>query len=206
MRRSIYTTSEDIKIIAYDDEPGIIDSLGVVLKREGYSYDGVTDYESLITRLKKENFDILILDYLLDGKFNGDKIVANLREFSNIYILLLTGHKDLAPPLETLRTLEIQDYCEKGSEFNEVIFKLEVAKKYIKFFRKFAIPEFASIIEFLRKQEGYSQEDFGKKVGLSRNTISDIEKGKYYPRADFVIKMSRVLKVSADYLLGTFIH
>jgi ActR/RegA family two-component response regulator len=40
---------------------------------------------------------------------NGDKVVAKNREFNQeLYILLLTGYKDMAPPLETIRALEIQ--------------------------------------------------------------------------------------------------
>ena len=45
---------------------------------------------------------------------HGDKVVEEIRKFDKeLYILLLTGHKDLAPPLETIRRLDIQGYCEK---------------------------------------------------------------------------------------------
>lgn len=45
---------------------------------------------------------------------HGDQVVEEIRKFDKeLYILLLTGHKDLAPPLETIRMLDIQGYCEK---------------------------------------------------------------------------------------------
>jgi len=36
-------------------------------------------------------------------------------------------------------------------------------------------------IEEIRKQKGIKQEDFAKKMGVSRQTISSLETGKYNP-------------------------
>ena len=45
---------------------------------------------------------------------HGDEVVRCIRQFNtDLYILLLTGHKDLAPPLDTVKALDIQGYCEK---------------------------------------------------------------------------------------------
>ncbi len=36
-------------------------------------------------------------------------------------------------------------------------------------------------IEEIRKEKGITQEDFAKKMGVSRQTISSLETGKYNP-------------------------
>ena len=55
----------------------------------------------------------MILDFIMTP-IHGDQVVEEIRKFNkDLYILLLTGHKDLAPPLETIRRLDIQGYCEK---------------------------------------------------------------------------------------------
>ena len=50
------------KIIAVDDEMGIIDSLSVFLKRSGYQLTGVTDPYEAIERVRNEHFDLMLLD------------------------------------------------------------------------------------------------------------------------------------------------
>ncbi len=131
MRRSTNHVSLDYKILIVDDEPGIVDSLSVVLKRSGYHYTGLTDPLEAIERVRTEKFDLLILDFLM-YPIHGDKVVEKIREFnSDLYILLLTGHKDLAPPLETIKALDIQGYCEKGDRFDQLLLLVESGIKSI---------------------------------------------------------------------------
>jgi putative nucleotidyltransferase with HDIG domain len=131
MRRKRTEPISPYKIIVLDDEIGIIDSLSVVLKRNGYDVVGVTSPMDAIEMIRTEKFDLLILDFLMQP-INGDKVVAKIREFNaELYILLLTGHKDMAPPLETIRALDIQGYCEKSDKFDQLILLVESAIKSI---------------------------------------------------------------------------
>jgi putative nucleotidyltransferase with HDIG domain len=119
------------KIIAVDDESGIIDSLSVFLKRSGYQLTGITNPLEAIERVKNEHFDLMLLDFIMTP-IHGDKVVEEIRKFNNdLYILLLTGHKDLAPPLETIRKLSIQGYCEKSDKFDQLLLLIESAIKSI---------------------------------------------------------------------------
>ena len=132
MRKNItQNNSSEYKIIVVDDEIGIIDSLSIFLKRSGYSYTGVTNPVEAIELIKKEHFDMLILDFLMTP-IHGDKVVEEIRKFNkDLYILLLTGHKDLAPPLETIKKLEIQGYCEKSDKFDQLLLLIESGIKSI---------------------------------------------------------------------------
>lgn len=131
MRRKSVNVSEGYKILIVDDEIGIIDSLSVVLGRNGYRCEGITNPIEAIEKLRNEHYDILILDFLMQP-IHGDKAVERIREFnSELYILLLTGHKDLAPPLETIKRLEIQGYCEKSDRFDQLLLLVESGIKSI---------------------------------------------------------------------------
>lgn len=119
------------KIIAVDDEEGIVDSLSIFLKRSGYDFTGVTDPMEAIEKVKNEHFDLMILDFIMTP-IHGDKVVEEIRKFNKeLYILLLTGHKDLAPPLETIRKLDIQGYCEKSDKFDQLLLLIESGIKSI---------------------------------------------------------------------------
>lgn len=123
--------SKKYKIIAVDDEEGIIDSLSVFLEKSGYSLVGVTNPVEAIERIRKEHFDLMLLDFIMTP-FHGDQVVEEIRKFNKeLYILLLTGHKDIAPPLETIKRLEIQGYCEKSDKFDQLLLLIESAIKSI---------------------------------------------------------------------------
>ncbi|MFO7635709.1 MAG: HD domain-containing response regulator [Clostridia bacterium] len=125
------TQNRDYRIIIVDDDQGIIDSLSSVLIRQGYMVTGILNPLEAIEIVKAEHFDLIILDYLM-SPIHGDKVVEEIREFNKeIYILMLTGHKDLAPPLETIKKLAIQGYCEKSDRFDQIILLVESGVKSI---------------------------------------------------------------------------
>lgn len=131
MRRTSNRVNLEYNILIVDDEQGIIDSLSVVFKRSGYQFTGVTDPLEAIEKIRNEKYDLLILDFLM-YPIHGDKVVERIREFNReLYILLLTGHKDLAPPLETIKALDIQGYCEKGDRFDQLLLLVESGIKSI---------------------------------------------------------------------------
>ncbi|MFR2571182.1 MAG: HD domain-containing phosphohydrolase [Clostridia bacterium] len=124
------------RIIAVDDEEGIVDSLSIFLKRSGYDFTGVTDPREAIRLVQEEHFDLMILDFIMTP-FHGDQVVEEIRKFNkDLYILLLTGHKDLAPPLDTIRRLDIQGYCEKSDKFDQLLLLIESGIKSIKQMRQ----------------------------------------------------------------------
>ncbi|NLY76303.1 MAG: DUF3369 domain-containing protein [Firmicutes bacterium] len=131
MRRRAAALSSEYRILLVDDEPGVIKSLEVLLKHLGYYFKGVTDPLKAIEMVRNERYDMIVLDYIMQP-LHGDKVVEKIREFNeDIYILLLTGHKDLAPPLETIKKLAIQGYCEKSDKFDQLILLIESGIKSI---------------------------------------------------------------------------
>ena len=132
MRKNIQTkVSNGIKVLIVDDEIGIIDSLSIFLKKFGYDFTGVTNPLEAIEKVRNEKFDLMILDFIMTP-IHGDKVVEEIRKFNKeLYILLLTGHKDLAPPLETIRRLDIQGYCEKSDKFDQLLLLIESGVKAI---------------------------------------------------------------------------
>lgn len=128
---NVNNSNSNYKIIAVDDEEGIVDSLSIFLKRSGYNFIGVTDPLEAIERVKSEHFDLMILDFIMTP-IHGDQVVEEIRKFNkDLYILLLTGHKDLAPPLETIKRLDIQGYCEKSDKFDQLLLLIESGIKSI---------------------------------------------------------------------------
>lgn len=59
-----------------------------------------------------------------------------------------------------------------------------------------------SIIKELRREKGMSQTELAELLFTSQDTISLWERGKSLPDIAAVLKLTKIFKVSSDYLLG----
>ena len=57
-------------------------------------------------------------------------------------------------------------------------------------------------IEKLRKENGFSQVELAKRLGLSRSAVNAWEMGISKPHIDHVIAMAGIFHVTTDFLLG----
>lgn len=167
MRKNMITAeSNSYKIIVVDDEQGIVDSLSIFLKRSGYDFTGLTNPLEAIERVRNEHFDMMILDFMMDP-IHGDEVVEEIRKFNkDLYILLLTGHKDLAPPLETIKRLEIQGYCEKSDKFDQLLLLIESGIKSIE-----QMNTIKTINEQLHDKNEELERAYLDTIGILRQTV-----------------------------------
>ena len=167
MRKNMITAeSNGYKIIVVDDEQGIVDSLSIFLKRSGYDFTGLTNPLEAIERVRNEHFDMMILDFMMDP-IHGDEVVEEIRKFNkDLYILLLTGHKDLAPPLETIKRLEIQGYCEKSDKFDQLLLLIESGIKSIE-----QMNTIKTINEQLHDKNQELERAYLDTIGILRQTV-----------------------------------
>lgn len=61
--------------------------------------------------------------------------------------------------------------------------------------------EIGTRIQNRRKQRGYTQEQLADLMNVSKQMISNLERGNKAIRIDNLINLSRVLDISADYIL-----
>ena len=167
MRKNMITAEPNCyKIIVVDDEQGIVDSLSIFLKRSGYDFTGLTNPLEAIERVRNEHFDMMILDFMMDP-IHGDEVVEEIRKFNkDLYILLLTGHKDLAPPLETIKRLEIQGYCEKSDKFDQLLLLIESGIKSIE-----QMNTIKTINEQLHDKNEELERAYLDTIGILRQTV-----------------------------------
>lgn len=197
MRKFHETQNEqNYKILAVDDEEGIIDSLSIVLNRSGYHFTGITDPAEAIELIKKEHFDLLLLDFLM-SPYHGDQVVEEIRKFNKeLYILLLTGHKDLAPPLETIKKLDIQGYCEKSNKFDQLLLLIESGIKSIK-----QMQEIKRINEELSEAKDKLEKAYLESIETLRYTVEAKDpytKGHSDRVAEFSVLIGKKLGLSEE--------
>ena len=183
------------RILVIDDDINMMDVLSVVLRRYGHFVKTYTEPLSAIEELRKNNYDILIVNYLMTP-VNGDKIVETVREFNKeIYIILMSIHKDLAPSIEVMQKLDIQAYYEKSNRFDNLIMLIQGGIKYIEQINKIKnmnsklehyLVDFAKILlQTVGAKDHYTEEHsrrvtmfadiFSKYLKLSSRQISDLQ-------------------------------
>ena len=62
--------------------------------------------------------------------------------------------------------------------------------------------QFALRLKELRRERHLTQDQFAKKMGVSRSTIGMYEQGKREPEIDFITACAEFFNSSTDYLLG----
>ena len=156
MRKNMITAeSNGYKIIVVDDEQGIVDSLSIFLKRSGYDFTGLTNPLEAIDRVRNEHFDMMILDFMMDP-IHGDEVVEEIRKFN----------KDLAPPIETIKMLEIQGYCEKSDKFDQLLLLIESGIKSIE-----QMNTIKTINEQLHDKNEELERAYLDTIGILRQTV-----------------------------------
>ncbi len=175
MRQFRATAPEQaISILTLDDDPIMTSTLQAFFRKSGYNVDMENDPLAAIERVRGGSYDILLLDFLM-SPICGDQVVERIREFdTDLNIIMLTGHKDMAPPMETLRTLEIQGYYEKSERFDQLALLVEAAVKSVRQLRTIRGYRngLATILDSM--PEYYRTADLGKIAEMALLTADDV--------------------------------
>ena len=62
--------------------------------------------------------------------------------------------------------------------------------------------EFPQRIKDLREKNNFTQTSLAKRLGISRNAVNSWEMGLSFPSVANIIELTRIFKVSSDYLLA----
>ena len=81
------------KVLVVDDERLIVKGLKFSLQQEDMEVDAAYDGEEALELAKKTEYDIVLLDVMLP-KMDGFEVCQQIREFSNMPIIMLTAKGD----------------------------------------------------------------------------------------------------------------
>ena len=81
------------KVLVVDDEKLIVKGIRFSLEQEGMEVDAAYDGEEALDMAKSKEYDIILLDVMLP-KLGGFDVCQQIREFSQVPILMLTAKGD----------------------------------------------------------------------------------------------------------------
>jgi signal transduction histidine kinase len=115
------------RVLVVDDQDVICEVLRTLLRREGFAVDTADDGSAALTALRREPFDVVLLDKNLPG-ISGLDVLEQARQIRrDVEIIVMTGYASLDSALTALR-LGAYDYLVKPfSDLMEVAAKVRRA-------------------------------------------------------------------------------
>jgi len=81
------------KVLVVDDEKLIVKGIRFSLEQEGMQVDCAYDGQEALDMIKENAYDVILLDVMLP-KFNGYEVCQQVREFSDVPIIMVTAKDD----------------------------------------------------------------------------------------------------------------
>ena len=122
----IMTTMETKKILVVDDEPDLVELVSYNLKKEGFKVSSTASGEDALDKLRKGDYNLLILDLMLPG-IQGVELCRMIRSNPRteaIPIIMLTAKGELADKIRGLET-GADDYMTKPFSPKELVARVK---------------------------------------------------------------------------------
>lgn len=120
------------RILVIDDDTELCDLIKRSVIREKIETDCCYSGESVLTRLKENEYQLVILDVMMPG-YNGFEVLEQIRKNSNLPVLMFTAKNDNASKVRGLRA-GADDYLTKPFFMDELIARiLSLIRRYTRF-------------------------------------------------------------------------
>jgi DNA-binding response OmpR family regulator len=119
-KSSIVTKKKSKTILVVDDDETILSILGNALEILGYETTLTGSAEEALEFFKRENYDMLITDYMMPG-LSGKELIAEVKEIKpDLPVIMITGYP-LAYPPDVAKSEGIDAYLVKPFRINHLM-------------------------------------------------------------------------------------
>jgi DNA-binding response OmpR family regulator len=113
------------RVLFVDDEPGIRETLPMILRQYEYSVDVAATVPEALAKISAESFDVLITDLNIGSPGDGFTVVSAMRRTHPMCVtFILTGYPGLDTALEAIRS-QVDDYLIKPANPKRLIETIE---------------------------------------------------------------------------------
>ena len=129
--------AEGKKVLIVEDDEDISMIEEAYLEAAGFHTEILSDGKAVLSRLKQESFDLILLDLMLPGK-NGYEICREIREEVDIPILMVTARTESVDKIRGLG-LGADDYIAKPFDPAELVARVNAnLRQYQRMVEKFS--------------------------------------------------------------------
>jgi len=114
------------RVLIVDDEDIARISLAEILRLEGYTIKAVESGEAAVETLRKEPFDVMVLDLKMPGMSGIDVLEAIDEEAGEMKVIVLTAHGSMDTAIQAIR-YRVHDYLLKPVMPENIVQSIENA-------------------------------------------------------------------------------
>jgi len=118
-------------VLIVDDEPGIRESLGALLRDEGYESESAASAEECLARLEQQSFDLVLMDIWLPNMDGLDALERIQSQDDAPMVVMISGHGNIETAVRATK-LGAFDFIEKPLSIEKVSVVLRNALDYLR--------------------------------------------------------------------------
>jgi Response regulator containing CheY-like receiver, AAA-type ATPase, and DNA-binding domains len=116
------------RILIIDDEPGIRESVAMILEYEGYETDAAESGEDGIELVRSGQFDAILLDINMPG-IDGFETLKRIKEIDkNLNIVIISAYGNIENAIKATRTGAF-DFLEKPVDRDKLLITVRNASE-----------------------------------------------------------------------------
>src|SRR6202040_4331072 len=118
-------------ILIVDDESGIRESLGALLRDEGYEIEAVESGEECLERIGRRNFDLILLDVWLK-KMDGLNTLEQIQMIDGApMVVMISGHGNIETAVRATK-LGAFNFVEKPLSLEKIVLVVRNALEFLR--------------------------------------------------------------------------
>lgn len=193
-----------IRILVVDDERDNCEYLKLLLCKEGYQVDALTDPRLAVEELRKADYHLVVLDMMMP-QVNGTEVLKQIREVdSDISVIVATAYPNVETAVASLKA-QASDYVRKPIEpvqFLETV-KAALAKRGLHLDPEADLHRaIGQSIRRERKAQELTLKQLARRTGLSVSLLSQIERAESSASVSSLFKIASALKLKMSELFG----
>jgi two-component system OmpR family response regulator len=117
---------QNFRVLVVDDEVDFLEAFVDRLKMRGLDARGVESGEEALELLKRQEFDVVVLDVKMPGMDGVETLREMKRNWPIMEVIMLTGHASVESGIEGMK-LGAYDYIMKPADIDELMEKMQQA-------------------------------------------------------------------------------
>ncbi|MFZ5471959.1 MAG: response regulator [Myxococcota bacterium] len=193
-----------IRILVVDDEQDNCDYLKLLLTKEGYEVDTLTDPTRTVETLRGADYHLVVLDMMMP-QMSGTEVLSQIRKIdSDVAVIVSTAYPNVDTAVASLKA-QASDYVKKPIEpadFLETV-KNALAKKGLSKDPEAELHRaIGQTIREARKTQELTLKQLARRTGLSVSLLSQIERAESSASISSLYKIASALRLRMSELFG----
>ncbi len=190
-----------VNVLVIDDDVDVCKFLKRILTKRDYAVECCTDSIQASEIVKKQQFQIIILDIVMPKK-DGIEVLKDIRKLDkSVCVIMLSAYPTVERAFDSIRE-KVFEFITKpfeSKDFFEVLTRAEKEYGLITNLYQLTINQISSRLSALRKEKKISLRQLANMAGISPSLVYQIEHAETAPSLATLSKLTSALQSEMSY-------